>query len=213
MSERTGILVIVSGFSGAGKGTLMRELMGRYEGYALSVSATTRSPREGEVDGRDYFFIDRQEFERMIGEHAFIEYAQYVENYYGTPKRYVEDQLAAGKDVILEIEVQGAMIVKQQYPDAITVFVAPPNAAELKRRLEGRKTESAEVIAGRLKRAGEESELMTMYDYLLVNDDLQKSTEKLHELIANAHARMSANGDFVARIQKDLRSMKIYKGE
>ena len=171
MSETTGILAIVSGFSGAGKGTLMHELLSRYEGYSLSVSATTRKPREGEMDGRDYFFIGREEFERMISEHAFIEYARYVDNYYGTPKKYVEDQLAAGKDVILEIEVQGAMIVKQQYPDAITVFVTPPNAAELKRRLEGRKTEAADVIAGRLKRAGEESELMAMYDYLLVNEN------------------------------------------
>lgn len=159
------------------------------------------------MDGRDYFFIGREEFERMISEHAFIEYARYVDNYYGTPKKYVEDQLAAGKDVILEIEVQGAMIVKQQYPDAITVFVTPPNAAELKRRLEGRKTEAADVIAGRLKRAGEESELMAMYDYLLVNDDLQESTKKLHDIITNAHARMNANGEFVSRIQRELRAM------
>ena len=207
MSETTGILAIVSGFSGAGKGTLMHELLSRYEGYSLSVSATTRKPREGEMDGRDYFFIGREEFERMISEHAFIEYARYVDNYYGTPKKYVEDQLAAGKDVILEIEVQGAMIVKQQYPDAITVFVMPPNAAELKRRLEGRKTEAADVIAGRLKRAGEESELMAMYDYLLVNDDLQESTKKLHDIITNAHARMNANGEFVSRIQRELRAM------
>ena len=207
MSETTGILAIVSGFSGAGKGTLMHELLSRYEGYSLSVSATTRKPREGEMDGRDYFFIGREEFERMISEHAFIEYARYVDNYYGTPKKYVEDQLAAGKDVILELEVQGAMIVKQQYPDAITVFVTPPNAAELKRRLEGRKTEAADVIAGRLKRAGEESELMAMYDYLLVNDDLQESTKKLHDIITNAHARMNANGEFVSRIQRELRAM------
>lgn len=207
MSETTGILAIVSGFSGAGKGTLMHELLSRYEGYSLSVSATTRKPREGEMDGRDYFFIGREEFERMISEHAFIEYARYVDNYYGTPKKYVEDQLAAGKDVILEIEVQGAMIVKQQYPDAITVFVTPPNAAELKRRLEGRKTEAADVIAGRLKRAGEESELMAMYDYLLVNDDLQESTKKLHDIITNAHARMNANGEFVSRIRRELRAM------
>ena len=207
MSETTGILVIVSGFSGAGKGTLMRELLEHYEGCVLSVSATTRRPREGEVDGRDYFFLDREEFERMISEGAFIEYARYVENYYGTPKKYVEDQLAAGRDVILEIEVQGAMIVKRQYPDAITVFVTPPSAADLKRRLEGRGTEDAQVIAGRLKRAGEESELMAVYDYLLVNEDLQESTKKLHELIVNAHARMSANGAFVAKIQKELRTM------
>ena len=178
MNDATGILVIVSGFSGAGKGTLMHELLSRYEGYALSVSATTRKPREGEVDGRDYFFLDREEFEHMISEHAFIEYARYVENYYGTPRKYVEDQLASGRDVILEIEVQGAMIVKRQYPDAITVFVTPPSVAEL----------------------------MNKYDYLLINDDLQESTKKLHDIIANAHARMSANEEFVSRIQKELRA-------
>ncbi|HCT91861.1 MAG TPA: guanylate kinase [Lachnospiraceae bacterium] len=207
MSKATGILVIVSGFSGAGKGTLMRELLGQYEGYALSVSATTRCPREGEVDGRDYFFIDREEFERMIAGNEFIEHARYVDNYYGTPRKYVEEQLASGRNVILEIEVQGAMIVKQQYPDAITVFVTPPDAAELKRRLEGRKTEAVDVITGRLKRAGEESELMMMYDYLLVNDDLQESTKKLHDIITNAHARMCVNKEFVSRIQKELRAM------
>ena len=126
-----GVLAVVSGFSGAGKGTLMKTLLRDHESYALSISATTRQPREGEVDGREYFFLSREKFEQMIAEDAFIEYAQYVGNYYGTPKKYVEDCLTAGKDVILEIEVQGAMNVKKLFPDAVTIFVAPPSAAEL----------------------------------------------------------------------------------
>ena len=125
-----GVLAVVSGFSGAGKGTLMKTLLRDHESYALSISATTRQPREGEVDGREYFFLSREKFEQMIAEDAFIEYAQYVGNYYGTPKKYVEDCLTAGKDVILEIEVQGAMNVKKLFPDAVTIFVAPPSAAD-----------------------------------------------------------------------------------
>ena len=128
MNQR-GILIVVSGFSGAGKGTLMKELMKRYEEtYALSVSATTRNPREGEVDGREYFFKTTEEFEKMIAKEELIEYARYVENYYGTPRTYVEQQLEAGKDVILEIEIQGALKVKERFPDTLLLFVSPPSA-------------------------------------------------------------------------------------
>ena len=135
MNQR-GILIVVSGFSGAGKGTLMKELMKRYEEtYALSVSATTRNPREGEVDGREYFFKTTEEFEKMIAKEELIEYARYVENYYGTPRTYVEQQLEAGKDVILEIEIQGALKVKERFPDTLLLFVTPPSAKELRRRL------------------------------------------------------------------------------
>ena len=147
MNQR-GILIVVSGFSGAGKGTLMKELMKRYEEtYALSVSATTRNPREGEVDGREYFFKTTEEFEKMIAKEELIEYARYVENYYGTPRTYVEQQLEAGKDVILEIEIQGALKVKERFPDTLLLFVTPPSAKELRRRLVGRGTETMEVIA------------------------------------------------------------------
>ena len=146
MNQR-GILIVVSGFSGAGKGTLMKELMKRYEEtYALSVSATTRNPREGEVDGREYFFKTTEEFEKMIAKEELIEYARYVENYYGTPRTYVEQQLEAGKDVILEIEIQGALKVKERFPDTLLLFVTPPSAKELRRRLVGRGTETMEVI-------------------------------------------------------------------
>ena len=148
-----GVLVVVSGFSGAGKGTVMKRLLEKYDNYALSISVTTRKPRPGEEDGREYFFRTKEEFEKFIEEDALIEYAQYVDNYYGTPRFYVEEQLAAGKDVILEIEIQGAMKVKEKNPEAVLVFVTPPTVEELKRRLTERGTETPEVIAERLARA------------------------------------------------------------
>ncbi len=134
MSEQ-GILVVISGFSGAGKGTLLKAMMEKYHNYALSISATTRSPREGEQNGKEYFFVNRESFEKMIEEGQLIEYAQYVNNYYGTPRQYVFQQMADGKDVILEIEIQGALKIKEQFPEALLLFVMPPNADELKRRL------------------------------------------------------------------------------
>ncbi|HCD43896.1 MAG TPA: guanylate kinase, partial [Lachnoclostridium sp.] len=133
--NENGILVVVSGFSGAGKGTLMKELLKRYDNYALSISATTRNPREGEADGREYFFVAEERFKDMIEKEELIEYAQYVNHYYGTPNEYVLNQMRMGKDVILEIEIQGALKVKKRFPEAILVFVMPPNAEELKRRL------------------------------------------------------------------------------
>ena len=155
--ERQGILAVVSGFSGAGKGTLMKELLRRYDNYALSISATTRSPREGEVDGREYFFVSKERFQQMIEEGSLVEYAQYVNHYYGTPKEYVMRQMAQGKDVILEIEIQGALKVKKRFPEALLLFVTPPSAEELCRRLVGRGTETIEVINARLRRAAEEA--------------------------------------------------------
>ena len=156
--EKRGILLVVSGFSGAGKGTLMKELLRRYENYALSVSATTRKPRVGDEEGRVYFFKTIEEFERMIADGELIEHACYVGNYYGTPKAYVEQKLCEGQDVILEIEIQGARKVKEQFPDTVLLFVSPPGADELKRRLTKRGTESPEVIANRLNRAVQEAE-------------------------------------------------------
>ena len=154
---KRGILTVVSGFSGAGKGTLMKELLTRYDNYALSISATTRKPREGEVDGREYFFKTVEEFEEMLANDALIEHASYVGNYYGTPRAYVEQQLEAGKDVILEIEIQGALLIKKRFPDTLLLCVSPPSAQELKNRLVGRGTETMEVIESRLSRACEEA--------------------------------------------------------
>ena len=172
-----GILIVVSGFSGSGKGTIMKELLKRYDNYALSISATTRAPREGETDGREYFFKTREEFEKMIAKEELIEYAEYVNNYYGTPRAYVEEQLTAGKDVILEIEIQGALKVKKKFPDTLLLFVTPPSAEELRKRLIGRGTETMEVIEQRMQRAIEESDGMESYDYYVINDEITGSVE------------------------------------
>lgn len=202
--KRKGILIVVSGFSGAGKGTLMKRLVHSYENYALSVSMTTRAPRPGETNGKEYFFVSREEFERQIGENGLIEYASYCENYYGTPREYVEKQLEQGKDVILEIEIQGALKVKKQFPTALLLFVMPPGAAELKRRLEGRGTETPEVIAKRLKRAAEEAEGIENYDYIVVNDRLDECVKEMHGLILAAHETPERNQELIAKIRKEL---------
>ena len=199
-----GILVVVSGFSGAGKGTLMKELLKRYDNYALSISATTRAPREGETDGKEYFFVTKEQFEKMRDERKLIEYAQYVNNYYGTPKEYVEQKMAEGKDVILEIEIQGALKVKKRFPDALLLFVTPPSAEELRRRLVGRGTETLEVINARLARAAEEASGMEAYDYLLINDDLDRCVEEMHQLIQLQHRKTSYHLDFLSKMSEDL---------
>ena len=204
MSNRKGIIIVVSGFSGAGKGTLMKELTKKYDNYALSVSATTRNPRPGEVNGREYFFVTNEEFEKLINENGLIEHAGYVDHYYGTPRKFVEDKLSQGIDVILEIEIQGALQIKEQYPDAVLLFVMPPSVAELEKRLRGRGTETEEVILQRLKRAKEESVGIEKYDYLVINDDLEKCTERLHSIIEAAHGAPSRNLDFIETIRTEL---------
>ena len=208
MNEK-GILIVVSGFSGSGKGTLMKELLTRYpDTYALSISATTRSPREGEVDGREYFFVSKDEFEKMIAKGELIEYAKYVENYYGTPRDYVEKKLDEGKDVILEIEIQGALNVKKMFPDTLLLFVTPPSAEELRKRLVGRGTETMDVIESRMDRACEEAEGMQNYDYLIVNDSLDRCVEEMHSIIQGEHRRSSRNCEFMKEIKQDLERMK-----
>ena len=203
--KNRGILTVVSGFSGSGKGTIMKELMKKYaDSYALSISATTRNPRPGETDGVEYFFRTKEQFEQMIKDDALIEYAQFVGNYYGTPKAYVEEQLEAGKDVILEIEIQGALKVKKRFPDALLLFVTPPSAEELRKRLVGRGTETLEVINARLARAAEEASGMEAYDYLLVNDDLDRCVEEMHNLIQLQHRKTCYHLDFLSRMREEL---------
>ena len=206
MKER-GILAVVSGFSGAGKGTIMKGLMNRYDNYALSISATTREPREGEVHGREYFFVSEEEFEDMIREDRLIEYARYVDHYYGTPKDYVMSQMEAGKDVILEIEIQGALKVKEKFPETLLIFVAPPSAEELKRRLVNGGTETADVIDARMKRACEEAEQMDRYDYLLINDEIDRCVEELNSLIQGQHRRMTLQEGFVSQMKQELKNI------
>lgn len=206
--ERKGILVVVSGFSGSGKGTIMKELLSRYDNYALSISATTRSPREGEQDGREYFFKTREEFEEMIASDALIEYACYVENYYGTPRAYVEEQLALGKDVILEIEIQGALQIRKRFPDTLLLFISPPDARTLEKRLVGRGTESMDVIENRLSRAVEEAEGIESYDYFIINDDLNTCVEQVHRLIQGEHSRVSRSLELINEIRTELKEFQ-----
>ena len=202
MSQR-GVLTIISGFSGAGKGTVVKEMVKRY-GYGLSISATTRAPREGEVDGREYFFKTKEAFEEMIAKNELIEYAQYVENYYGTPKEYVMQQLEQGTDVILEIEMQGALHVKEVLPEVNLVFLTPPSAGELENRLRNRGTETEEVIAKRLARAKEECAYMPKYDYIVVNDDLEECVEKMHELIQSLHYKRENQEDLIQAVTEEF---------
>ena len=210
--KNKGILTVVSGFSGAGKGTIMKELLKQHpDTYALSISATTRNPRPGETDGVEYFFRTREEFEKMIAEDALIEYAQYVGNYYGTPKAYVEEQLLAGKNVILEIEIQGALKVKEKFPETLLLFVTPPSAEELKNRLVGRGTETMDVVASRLNRANEEAEGIEQYDYLVINDVLEDAVEEVHQIIQNEHYRVSRNETSIEMMRNELK--KFSKGE
>lgn len=202
---KKGILVVISGFSGAGKGTIVRQMVEKYDNYALSVSMTTRAPRQGERDGIEYFFVDEEQFEKTIEENGLIEYANYCGNYYGTPRAYVEKQLAAGKDVILEIEIQGALKVRERFPECLLLFVFPPSAKELHERLLGRGTESPEVIERRLARAYEESEGVEAYDYIIINDVLDTSVEEVHQLVKAAKATPERNEAFIKQIRKELK--------
>lgn len=201
--SKKGVITVISGFSGAGKGTIVKKMADQY-GYAVSISATTRAPREGEVDGIHYFFKTNEEFEAMIKQDQLIEYAGYVDHYYGTPKEYVMQQLAQGIDVILEIEMQGAIQIKKRYPEATLVFITPPSFAELRNRLIGRGTESEEVIAKRLHRAAEECEYMEQYDYIVVNDHLDLCVEQVHQLVQSVHLRREHQQELLGQIARDF---------
>ena len=207
MSKEKGILTVLSGFSGAGKGTVLRRLLEKYDNYALSISATTRGPREGEENGREYFFKTREEFEKMIAKDELIEYAMYVNNYYGTPKAYVQEQLAEGKDVILEIEIQGALKVKEKFPDTPLIFITPPTASELKRRLTDRGTESPEVVEERMETAAKEARFMESYDYIILNerDRLEECVEAVHEAILAEHEKSTRNQAFIDHMKEELK--------
>ena len=206
-----GILIVLSGFSGAGKGTLMKELLKTYDNYALSISMTTRNPRPGEEDGREYFFSTREAFEEKIAQNGLIEYAEYCGNYYGTPRDYVERMLEEGKDVILEIEIQGMRKVKKMFPQMLSLFVTPPSAAELERRLRGRGTETEEVIRKRLGRASEESCGGEDYDYIVINDRLEECVKEIHGIVQAAKRASGRNMEFINQIRDELNVLS--KGE
>ena len=208
---KKGVLIVLSGFSGAGKGTITKKLLENYENYALSISMTTRQPRPGEQHGREYFFVDRDTFEQHIAKEELVEYAEYVGNYYGTPRAYVEEQLNNGKDVILEIEIQGALKIKERFPDTLLLFVSTKSADVLFERLTGRGTETAEVVRNRMLRAAEEAEGMDKYEYIIINDDLDTCVRETHAIIQSAKASSMRNEEFIKNIQQELKDLS--KGE
>ena len=205
MKKQRGLLIVLSGPSGVGKGTVRKELFSQANtNYEYSISMTTRNPREGEVDGVDYFFKSRAEFEALIEQGGLLEHAEFVGNYYGTPLAYVNETLDAGRDVFLEIEVQGAKQIREKAPDALFIFLAPPSLSELKSRLVGRGTETAEVIAKRIATAEEELEMMSLYDYVVENDEVANACDKINAIIKAEHCRRE-------RVEKIYLSM--LKGE
>ena len=186
LSEGKGIIIVISGPSGVGKGTVVNMLINRMRDAVLSVSCTTRAPREGEKDGKSYFFISRNTFEKMIVEGGFLEYSNHFENYYGTPRFFVEQKIAEGKAVVLEIEVDGARRVREQFPqNSLLLMIAPPSREELVRRLRLRGTEDEELIARRLERADYEMSRSSFYDYTIINDDLEETVENILKIVEN----------------------------
>lgn len=202
--KNKGVLIVISGFAGSGKGTITKELINRFDNYRVSVSATTRNPRPMEENGKDYFFVSREEFERMIKENELLEYTEYVGNYYGTPRKYVEKMLDEGKDVILEIEYIGAFNVKRAFNEAVLIFVTPPSVEEVYLRLKGRNTESEEVILKRIRRGQEEAAIIDKYDYVIVNDDIETAIEDIHNTIKCSKFSSVRNGEFVSKLKNEF---------
>ncbi len=210
--SNAGRLIVLSGFTAAGKGTIVRRLLETHpDDYALSVSATTRDPRPGEEEGREYFFKTTEEFEEMIERDELLEYARYVDHYYGTPASYVCGQLGSGKDVLLEIEIQGGLQIREKFPDTLLLFVTAPSAKDLVERLRGRGTETEEVMHARLLRAVEEAEGCEAYDYLIVNDDLDECVEETHRIIQSERRRMRHCFTEIENIKQNLK--EYVKGE
>lgn len=201
--QDNGILLIISGPSGSGKGTVVNSLLDK-GGFALSISATTRKPRNYEKEGIHYFFKDKDEFIQMIDEDELIEHACFCDNYYGTPRAYVSQKLSEGTNVILEIEVQGALQIKEKHPEAVLVFMLPPTIEDLRSRLEGRGTETKEAIGQRINRAVEELELLSQYDYLVINDEVENAAVDIEQIVKNEKQRAFRNLDFVAKFKGEI---------
>ncbi|MDQ0215070.1 guanylate kinase [Oikeobacillus pervagus] len=190
--KEEGLLIVLSGPSGVGKGTVRKEIFSQPDiNFEYSISMTTRLPREGEVDGVDYFFKTKEEFEQLIAQDKLLEYAEYVGNYYGTPVDYVKQTLASGKDVFLEIEVQGAKQVREKFPEGLFIFLAPPSLSELHSRIVNRGTESDELIRGRMEKARKEIEMMNLYDYVVENDQVEHACERIKAIVVAEHCRLN----------------------
>lgn len=195
-----GLLAVFCGPSGVGKGTILKLVQEKNEKLRFSVSATTRNPREGEIDGQNYYFISVSKFKEMIKNGELVEWVEYCGNYYGTPRKYIEDSVKNGYDVILEIEVEGAANIKSQYPDSVSVFVLPPSFNDLKSRIEGRGTENSETIEKRLNRAKEEVKYINNFDYIIINDDIQSTANNLNTILSSERFRFKRNKDILTHI-------------
>lgn len=206
-----GHLYVISGFSGAGKGTVVKSLIDRHPEIALSISATTRTPRQGEFYGKHYYFLDKQVFEDMIAKDELYEYACYLDNYYGTPKKFVEEQLEAGIDVILEIEMQGALQVKKAAPEAILIFIIPPKVETLRRRLLNRNTETLDVINKRLEKSAIEVDQMVHYNYIVENDRLEVCVEDIIAIMRAEKIKKADKRVIMERFHQEFD--KVLKGE
>ncbi|MDI6602331.1 MAG: guanylate kinase [Thermoanaerobacteraceae bacterium] len=196
-----GILIVISGPSGAGKGTVCKEVLRNAPSLCLSVSTTTRKPRSGEIEGVNYYFIGRPKFEEMIKEDQFLEWAEVYGNYYGTPKAFVENRLKEGKDVILEIDIQGAMKAREKFPDGVFIFIVPPSMDELEKRIKGRATETEEEIRLRFSKAFSELKYITKYDYIVVNDEVSKAAQKVLSIITAEKCKVERNLDLYLRLE------------
>lgn len=197
-----GILCVISGPAGVGKGSVCKDYLSRYDDTFLSVSATTRQPRPGEENGINYYFKTKDEFEKMITNGELLEYASFCGNYYGTPEKEVRRSLEEGKDIILEIEVQGALKVKEIMPEAVLIFIFPPSFEELEKRLTGRNTETPEVIAKRLERAKEEFVISKQYDYVVVNDEIEIASNKIRCIVDAEKQKVSRNEKLITEVTK-----------
>lgn len=189
--DAKGLLIVICGPSGVGKGTVCKSLLNKNSNINLSISATTREKRKGEVEGKNYFFIKKSKFQNMIANDEFIEYANVYDNFYGTPKKYVLDNLKKGNDILLEIDIQGALQIKDRFPDGIFIFILPPSMEELRKRIIGRGTDSPSVIEKRLRCAYEEIDFIKEYDYFIINDDLDKATNKITAIIEAEKCRIN----------------------
>ncbi len=209
-----GILICISGFSGSGKGTVVKRLLEKYPGeFALSISSTTRSPRPGEKDGESYFFRSREKFIKLIEEGEFLEYAEYVGNYYGTGRSFVEEKLSRGINVILEIEVQGALNVRQKMPGAVLLFMVPPSVEELERRLRERNTEDDATIRSRLEQARVEAESIDRYDYLILNDEIDKCVSRIRSVVDSVKVSTDVMSEEIKNIKIGLEEYLKKEGD
>lgn len=209
--KKKGLLIVLSGPSGAGKGTICKALMEKEKDLKLSISATTRPPRSGEIEGKNYFFKTEEEFEKMIENDSFLEWAKVYDHYYGTPKDFVLKNLDEGNDVVLEIDIQGALKIKEKFPEGIFIFILPPSMEELKNRIKKRGTETEEEIIKRFKSAYEELNYVSRYNYVVINDSIEEAVEKIRAIIIAEKCRVDRNKDLYLEIREGLTWFYIHQ--